>query len=253
MFRSSSGFSLLELLLTVALSVGLVAACLQGYTSFYQHQQAVNAQLTMMQQGLLALSSIRQTVLNAGLQGCRRILALPSVTGTADHLHIHTVAPSYDTLLSDAFSDQLMVTNRQHFRSGQSIILNDCSHAVLATIVAVTKQGEQQQLQLAAPLPAPFLAGTEVSQWQHWQYYVNVTGQGNKALYLKEGEHPAQAVVDGIESIGLQYGGVLEGKQQFYQQAQGLGFAITWLRVAVTSKESNRQKDFQLDIGIRNG
>lgn len=163
MLITRHGFSLLECLLALTLSVVLLQSVLVFFTGFTHQMQ----QLAERQCELSAMESFSawfsHSIRYAGFRGCRRLVNAPVVLPFNDlqltpETALHIMPQAWQVRYADpqtaaavlAIKEQrvLYLTDAQAFSVGDPVLIADCTHAELNRMVRCTKQ----QIELAQPL-----------------------------------------------------------------------------------------------------
>lgn len=233
------GFSLLELLVSMALGAFLLAGLLTIYSSNKKTYQLEESLARLQENGRLAIHFLNHDVRMAGYVGCpliskaaiphfsdsNRLMIwhagqtidpdlvpqkIPAAAGT-DILFLQGLDPN--TVTVDSIdNNNITVNGSTDFAVGDKLLISNCEKASAAEITRIFNTKNKQIITLNSSVAEYRIKTTEVGYFQKIIYYINKTTrktQAGKAIYslyrrdLNGPQKTPQELVEGITDMQL--------------------------------------------------
>ncbi len=203
-----AGFSLLEYVLALTLSVLLLQAVILFYCGFDKQMQQVNQRACELNAVESFSQWFRQAIENAGFRGCRRLSTAPPVIpfeelSLTEENALQLAPKAWQVRYADPGSAErilainhpqiLLLANTRTFAVGDHVLIADCVSAELNRVVKITNQ----QLILAAPLKSAF-SQAEVFLYRDEYYFLKAA-----TLLRREGGR-TQTLIKNIQALLLE-------------------------------------------------
>ncbi|MBY0544899.1 MAG: PilW family protein [Gammaproteobacteria bacterium] len=251
----SRGFSLLEIMISLSLSLFIFMGVYEVFNSVKQSYDYIQGLAIIGENGQLATYFLMRDLAQAGYAGCRKISAdFPFMDHNNTGVSAETLVHGYtqQTLLSTessikknmvpdssvvsvqfmssktAYLNQpvkagaswLSVDNSDLFKDGDSVLMANCLKADLIKLVSVGNNSVQANVKLNHYLP-----GSLVGKWQDEWFYVAKTGRFNSmkqpitALYVHPLSGRDEELVEYVSDMHAQYGYLNSSRQLHFVPA----------------------------------
>ncbi len=217
-----AGFSLLEILLVLAVSSTFLFAIYQLF--FHQQQQYQQHQLLLQLQenNRLALHILKNNIQTAGEAGCRS-LTDRSIYEVDKKIYIEKGSYQRANLAHDMTYtfDPIYITQEKLFKENDVLLIADCQHAEFFTPKQV-KEGEFGQILYHKGLSQTYSMNAQVMRWQVDTFYVAKHDESTLALYQKTISPDTSAVelVSGLKDWVVEYAVLQNDTPTFLTAAQ---------------------------------
>lgn len=217
LLHKQKGMGLPEFLVAMALSGFILALLIRQDVQMTQQHQQVQTQLEQEVDFLLIADMLRHSIQQAGFTPCLAIHHLKTYDQrnaahplTAlhltekDNIQINRMSDAFDTLLQQVDSTTLLVTRTHALHKGQLVLIADCSHAEVQTVMRVMRTASGQQITFTTPLAFVYHNPAYLGEWLEKVYRVSKNKSGQKRLYYQDNHAEAlSAVVLGFSSKWL--------------------------------------------------
>ncbi len=204
--ESQSGFSLIELCLSLILMSGILACLLQHYI-LIKHQY-LSVQTTVEHQtDLLTLTeSMRMSIRKAGFTPCLPVDYLKVIDHRTGQTQIPSLVATEDRFQTNRMDDvvfvmktvsqQLQLPLNQVFHRNDVVLMADCYHAEVHTIAAVYQHATYQSIQLSQAPVFEFQSPIYFGLWLSESFFImhHHNGSGSLAYQAQHTEELTSSV-----------------------------------------------------------
>lgn len=221
---SIGGFSLLEVLICLALSLGCMGCILSVYLA---SQKGLNIQLSLQNEvrnAQLAIDILKRDIHLAGYIGCAKLtddflfyshlpysLSPKNKLFGGDHdLTVMHADESYVSVIAQQ-DNTVLTSDEVHFKLHDIVLISDCEKAELVSIDQVYSSDNHQALRFLSPLKFKFDNNAQISKWMVNHYFVERDDQASDqgyptyVLYKHTIQGEKQMLVDGISNLSFHY------------------------------------------------
>lgn len=237
--KSEAGFSLIELLLGVAITILLVDMLTPVCLNLVRQHTRLNDKITLSENAQFAEFILRKEIQTAGFCGCNHLnrlnihyhlsrFYLPMVAvqlfSPTSLVMSKTIHPESDILLIEKMSEKtnsflgysnahsIKVNKKTEFRVGDPLIIADCTQADIFIPQTISNQSAFQLLTFNKPLVGHYHHHAEIGKLIAKAFFVQSTarknryGQPIKALYSYDVIHHGKTEwVTGVEAMKVFY------------------------------------------------
>lgn len=235
--KHHSGFSLLEILLSVTLSAILILTVLQAFTVTKQLRRKQQALTSIMHQGRFVATVMKYAILQAGYTGCRHLHAVgfklinPAPTLFSlipyqiKHAGRHTkigskrLLPDSDYLQTEAMSQaetiqsynakqrRIIVSRQTRFKKNQWLMISDCKQAQIFQIAKLKKRKHSQVIISQQALLTHFSNHSQLGFYQKNSFFIaNTTrrylGKPITALYQQQ-NNKRHELIENVQGLAI--------------------------------------------------
>ncbi len=221
------GITLLEILLSLFLSIGLFAILITIYLTTVKNAAIQAAYYSIQQNSQLALQILARDIHSAGYIGCGRLTEdFPvqtylhyslrpnnKIIGEDSAITVRSASTesAYLPLSMDSLQ-VLFVSLDAHFSRQDVVIVSDCESAEIFQIKSIESAGEnQQKIITQMPLHKHYAQYAEVSKLEENHYVVadtkrvDSTGKIIKALFRRYASGHNLELVEGVQQLQFEY------------------------------------------------
>jgi len=232
--KNISAFTLLELIISLALGLLIVSMLIQFYLQ-EQDQNRYEMQLSrMLENASLATHVLHDEIQNAGYVGCPRFSNSLSITNNlpgfeftpdniikgihddaldSDQIIIRRASERTTSLLEDGTGSILIAEGAPLYQTNDALLISDCKSLELFQVSGLSKSSSRQLLTTKQALANNYSKGAEISSIIFEKYFVRGLPYKDKqgdtlyGLYREDLiTHHIQPLVDGIEKMKITYG-----------------------------------------------
>ncbi|EKD70177.1 MAG: hypothetical protein ACD_46C00611G0002 [uncultured bacterium] len=218
MYQNRNGFSLIEALMVVALSVLMTATVLEIYLSSVRAFHYIELIARISQRASSTLEILSGEIKKAGYIGCARLspdlqvrplendtLTIANrISGTDNEITIRKM--SQKTAFLEKTNDDLSsvtVTSNIKFSSGDMVIIADCHGAEFAEINHVSLTNGRQKLHFSSALHKNYLPGTEVGHYEIQHFFLKPSK--HQSLFYEDIHKQKYAILSDVLNIHFTY------------------------------------------------
>lgn len=216
---SASGMTLIELMVTLTLSVTIVSELTVIYlvtNKIHNQQRALHS---IMEHARQAYALLQNTIPYAGYTGCKWNNSLSTslgihqpLSGTEHTLSVYYANPISANLKETMQNEKVLIlTPKPHFLPKETLIISDCESTELLTVAFSQEKPQAQSLYAAFPLIKRYAKNAEVMQWNHDTYlvkqstYTTPDGKPLSALFMNHNDYRYEELISGIEAMDIHY------------------------------------------------
>jgi hypothetical protein len=237
--KSEAGFSLIELLLGIAITMLLADIFIHVCLNLVKQHTRLNDKITLSENAKFAEFILRKEIQTAGFCGCNHLdrlnihyhlsrFYLPMVAiqlfSPASFLMGKAVHPESDILLIEKMSEKtngflgyltmqsIKVNKKTDFQAGDPLMIADCIQADIFVPQAISEQPSFQVMMLNKPLIGHYHRHAEIGKLIAKAFFVQRTGRKNrygqpiKALYSYDVIHHCKTEwITGVEAMKVFY------------------------------------------------
>lgn len=188
--RECAGMTLIEILVSVTLTISIISILMQAYLA-NQKSQRLQMTLRYIQDDMMTLNHIFKSEIHlAGYIGCGKLTAdFPIVSHINDNLTVdNQIENGMDELTVRHLSQRnaillnqsqqkeiLTVSKSLIFSPGDVIIISDCKQAEITKVKQVYQKKNEQILLLIHPLQKLFTVNAEIGLFEKNRFYIAKT------------------------------------------------------------------------------
>ncbi len=195
LFSKQAGMSLTEVLIAVFIASFICFALVENYLSIKQHYSSLQNQFSQQLDRQLLTAMLRKSLREAGFSPCMGIDYLKifdprhpeapprGFEWSKSYLKLQGMSPVFSSVAAIIDSNHLQLTDELQIPAQQWLLLADCYHAELVSVVV--QQGAL--LQLKEPLHYTYQAPLYLGRWREESYYIQGQDANHRRLfYAKE-------------------------------------------------------------------
>ena len=197
-----AGFSLIEMLLTCFLGALLLSIMAEIFVNNQQTNRAQSALLELQENAQFAEKILSAAIMPAGLMLCGPLstTALPAFSIQDNVITVRKINSSVTNIKSILNPDKIVVNNiNPHYKSNDTILVTNCIHANILSILSVKNSVDTQTLQVAKQAIPNFSLGALVGLWQQDRFYLAKSRVKNSyALYQEDTHHQKNELITDV-------------------------------------------------------
>jgi type IV pilus assembly protein PilW len=219
------GFSLIELMLALTVSMLLVAGLLQGYLGTKRVYRAQEATARLMENGRVATELLARSVRLGGYWECtgedtgslknhlgsnqRGLHGTDGTSGAPDALRIfRAVDTTAITVQANVTLPAAITVLADHgLQAGDLVVVNDCNKGDVFDLDSVTSTTLTPGCSTCSDA---YLTNASVLKVRDTEYYI-ATGAGGQSALFQRVDGTAQEMVEGVEDMQVFYGEDMDG------------------------------------------
>ncbi len=236
--HSLSGFTLVELMVALVISILLAAGALQVYTTSSQAYRSQEAVAYMMENGRTAIELLSRSLRLGGYWKCdgwetasltnhlpsnqRGIFGINGASGASDTVRtLHALDETAVTVQADVILSELnivtltttpnpiTVSSGAGFSGNELIVINDCTKGDVFQITGVNTN----TLSHNCTSCDPYLAGATVLEVEDSRFFIsnNDKNPAQPSLYRSLNGGAAEELFEGVEDMQVFYGEDMDG------------------------------------------
>ncbi len=238
--KHMQGYTLVEMMISIALSMLIIFGVYEAYTTAAQHYRYTQGQLYVQENVQMATHILQHEISMAGYAGCRTMQAgwfqysvakpvLQRYTPTtvsaaskdvAKHILQETEAIQVGHLSADQATlshaitvktDHITVTGALAFHTDQQLIIADCQQAQQITVLHDAPHISQQHWLTISPALTHYSAGAQIGSWETVLFYIGDTGRKTvagdtiPALYVHRETGRDEELVENVHNVLVEY------------------------------------------------
>ncbi len=187
---------LIALLLTSFITMGLMHHYLVTKKQYTTIQKKLERNIDLQ----LVTDLIRDSVRQAGFTPClgldhlvtrdqrekhKRLVAVDFGLSPKPWLRLSRMSPRFDMVLDVVTSTQFLATAYQPLHRDQSIMIADCYHGEVHTIVGIEPTPKGQSITLSKPLAFEYHQPIYIADWLEERYFIRFGHTGDNALFYQ--------------------------------------------------------------------
>jgi len=221
--QESNGFSLIEVMVALVLSLILLAGFVQVFLSQRQQYQVQSAMAAIQENGRAAITLLSNAIHEAGYLGCLS-LSENTVIQSSEAIK-KTLVNKQDALVvqhmssqTNALTEDMKQNNRlllglyPRYKKGEQLIISDCVHSELFQIekVSISKRFNQQWITSTKALKNRYYQFADLGSFMRHTFYIKKTtrrdlaGRPIHAMYVRGVNKRAHELIEGVDSMKLQ-------------------------------------------------
>lgn len=231
------GATLVELLLSLSLSLVIVGLLIIVYLTLIQQTEIQTSLRVLHEQAFIVLQKLKMEAQAAGFIGCPRLTENFPLANSTDYFldsknKIEIQSESLDSFRlivrhRAALAVRLRAAQQQasvlelssglHVAPGEILLISDCRQADLFEVETVSPHQEGQTIITRKPLHYRYLQDAEIGRFESNTFFVKKTGREDEtgqalfAFYEKDRRGHKAELVEGIEQLKMEH--VRENKQ----------------------------------------
>jgi Tfp pilus assembly protein PilV len=228
--RINSGFSLLEVLLALFVSLLMITLLTHHYLQRYHFIIHDNVRTQNEMSALQIYQLLQDEIMRAGQIGCAHLSTEFKVKPyqrfvltnenalvvTADSLHVRYQALPVSRLKQWFNSRHFSMTKDIAVAKGEILLISDCLHAEIFTVLSVEQVGDAVSIYTSDPLQFEYTETAEIGRFASHLYALKQ--HENQTCLVRENQHGHQEYLN-CEVSGLQFRSDKKGVEYEYQIA----------------------------------
>ena len=205
------GMTLIELMLSMALSIFIIGTLSSVYIITQKNYQYQAAFTSILENGRTAIAILQYHVGYAGFTGCA-VLPEQALKGTDHTIRVLHGDPVNNALMQDMqYTDHLFISPKPLYKKNDWMMISDCHDTAFFQIDHISQYQGIQRLQLLNALKKRFLKPAEVSRYRVNTFYTGKTGRKTRfggevsAMYVENIRHRTTELVEGIDALDFSY------------------------------------------------
>lgn len=201
-----SGFSILELFITLLLASLLISGLLQQYIQTKRQYIFVKKQFEKEIELQFVSQLMRNSIRKAGFTPCLsinhlkafdnrdRLKRLQALTYEEDRISINRMSDDFITLPTISGQQQIKLPSK--LKRFKNIILADCYHAEVQTVEVVIKNKYEQIVRLQKPLAFKYQPPIYLGEWVEESFFIKTNNKGIGSInYHREHTEELSALI----------------------------------------------------------
>lgn len=198
--KSQRGIGLPEFLIGLLIASVLMTLLIQQYLSRKQHYQQTQTMLEDAFELELVRDLIRNSVKRAGFTPCVSLNVLETSdnretkapltafeihAGVHSALRIQRMSEKFSTVLDWIGAQDLLIQSNYPYRNNQSILIADCYHAEVQTIVATRKTQSGMEIRVMKPFIFHYVPPIYLGEWVSESFFTQKNKQQVSSLFYQ--------------------------------------------------------------------
>ena len=202
---NAAGFTLFELMLSLSLSVLILAAAISFYIQGMRNIVVLTTSQREAVEAETVLSLLRNRIANAGANGCNGVLQpAPALTGDAHRLQVSYQAQPQMRLLSVGADERtLVIEPGVEFRDNQLLMVCDADHAEVVTVRDFNATNIGEVMHLRSPLQYHYQHDALIGPFVFAQFYLEKNN-----LMMENAGHKRSHLFEGLKALNFTYDNV---------------------------------------------
>jgi type II secretory pathway pseudopilin PulG len=209
------GYTLLEVMMSIGLSITIMALVLPQYLIFNQQFLWIHDQLTIQKKAERLMILLRDQIHLAGYLGCTKLTnEFPLLNGkdllnvdnrlqvtSQNHLIIRGMTDAV-TLLNDGKigSKTLTVSYTKNLKPHVKMIITDCLHGEIIEAQSLKHHKEKLIIMLNQPLQSHYAAGASLGLLRIEDFYLALNHKSESSLFMRESDGVTRELIPGVDS-----------------------------------------------------
>lgn len=219
--KNINGFSLLEVLLTLTLSLFVCVLLFKLIINADHVWYVQQNQVATIEKALATKAILQQAITHAGYLGCQRASGdieiidhlhaynnvRPWLRVTSDMLEVMYLSPGATPIFSEANSDAVLTDNRSSIKAGDIVVVSDCRHVEFVKVSRVGVLNQMKKIYFSGPLSFDYKGFSYVGELVVNQFTLKDTSRrdnhGNriKSLYVRNTKGRNQEAVSEVNAL----------------------------------------------------
>lgn len=211
---AQQGLSLIELMISMVLAVGMMTLMIQVYVQVRQHFHTAQMSINQTSRMQIVLSFIRQSVQKSGFTPCgplnhlvtkdrRSGQVLETIEASTLAKGAYTLHGMYEQFGQvEAIQDQryLRASSVQGLSDQYPLIIADCQHAEVHEAYKILFRKDHIEIALTQPLAYAYVEPIYIGEWVEDSFVVKDNRQGIRALSYHRHHHSEELMI-GVQAL----------------------------------------------------